>query len=92
MSRWVKVLQIQWQHLDMTSIDMTGMLNLSQSNLFKLGTNAVNIQCGLISSHFSPLTLEVVGAPQMTLQQYLSILPCLPLPSGNLQTPFPSIP
>ena len=44
------------------------------------------------SSHFSPLTLEVVGAPQMTLQQYLSILPCLPLPSRNLQTPFPSIP
>ena len=41
--------------------------------------------------HLSPLTLEVVGAPQMTLQQYLSILPCLPLPSGNLQTPFPSI-
>ena len=25
----------------------------------------------------SPLTLEVVGAPQMTLQQYLSTLPCL---------------
>ena len=45
-----------------------------------------------ISSHLSPLTLEVVGAPQMTLQQYLSILPCLLLPSGNLQTPFPSIP
>ena len=42
-------------------------------------------------SHLSPLTLEVVGAPQMTLQQYLSILPCLPLPSGNLQTPFLSI-
>ena len=42
-----------------------------------------------ISSHLSPLTLEVVGAPQMTLQQYISILPCLPLPSGNLQTPFP---
>ena len=48
--------------------------------------------CYLISSHLSPLTLEVIGAPQMTLQQYLSILPCLPLPSGNLQTPFPSIP
>ena len=46
----------------------------------------------LISHHLSPLTLEVVGAPQMTLQQYLSILPCLALPSGNLQTPFPSIP
>ena len=41
--------------------------------------------------HLSPLTLEVVGAPQMTLQQYLSILPYLPLPSGNHQTPFPSI-
>ena len=40
-------------------------------------------------SHLSPLTSEVVGAPQMTLQQYLSTLP---LPSGNLQTPFPSIP
>ena len=47
---------------------------------------------GLISSHLSPLTFEVVGVPQMTLQQYLSTLPCLPLPSGNLQTPFPSIP
>ena len=44
------------------------------------------------SSHLSPLTLEVVGVPQMTLQQYLSIFPCLPLPSGNLKTPFPSIP
>ena len=45
-----------------------------------------------VSPHLSPLTSEVVGAPQMTLQQYLSTLPCLPLPSGNLQTPFPSIP
>ena len=27
----------------------------------------------------------------MKLQQYHSTLPCLPLPSGNLQTPFPSI-
>ena len=45
-----------------------------------------------LSSHLSPLTLEVVGAPQMTLQQYLSILFCLPLPLGNLQTQFPSIP
>ena len=43
-------------------------------------------------SHLSPLTLEVVGAPQMTFQQYISILPCLPLPSGNLQTTFPSTP
>ena len=43
-------------------------------------------------NHLSPLILEVVGEPQITLQQYLSTLPCLPLPSGNLQTPFPSIP
>ena len=47
---------------------------------------------GSLQGHLSPLTFEVVGAPQMTLQQYLSILPCLPLPSVNLQTPFPSIP
>ena len=43
-------------------------------------------------SPLSPVNLEVVGAPQMTLQQYLSILPCLPLPSGNPPNPFPSIP
>ena len=46
----------------------------------------------IASSHLSPLTSEVVGAPQMTLQQYLSTLLCLPLPSGNLQTLFLSIP
>ena len=46
----------------------------------------------LISSYLSPLTLEVVGAPQMTLQQYLPTLSCLPLPSVNLRTTFPSIP
>ena len=44
-----------------------------------------------ISSQSLNLTLEVVGAPQMTLQQYFSILPCLLLPSGNFQTPFLSI-
>ena len=49
----------------------------------------VQLSIHLISSHLSPLTLEVGVAPQMTLQQYLSILPCLPLPSGNLQTPIP---
>ena len=36
-------------------------------------------------SHLGPLTSEVVGAPQMTLQQYLSTIPCLPLASGNLE-------
>ena len=40
-----------------------------------------------LKSHLSPFISVVVGAPQMTLQQYLSTLPCLPLPSGNLQTP-----
>ena len=44
------------------------------------------------SFHLSPLTSVGVGAPQMTLQQCLSTLPCLPLPTGNLQTPFLSIP
>ena len=46
----------------------------------------------VFSSHLSPLTSAVVGAPQMTLQQYLSTIPCLPLHSGNLQTPFLPIP
>ena len=59
--------------------------------LFCVTCNCLKLICA-ISSHLSPLTLEVIGAPQMTLQQYLSVLPCLPLPSGNLQTPFPSIP
>ena len=44
----------------------------------------------LISSQ--SLNLGGRRAPQMTLQQYLSTLPCLPLPSANLQTPFQSIP
>ena len=46
------------------------------------------------STHLStsPLTSEVVRAPQMTLQQYVSIRPCPLLPSGNLQTPSLSIP
>ena len=46
----------------------------------------------LLRSHLSPLTLTVVWAAPITLQQYLSTIPCLPLPSGNLQTPFLSIP
>ena len=45
-----------------------------------------------ISSHLNPLTSTVVWEPQMTLQQYLSTFPCLPLPSENLQTPFLSSP
>ena len=52
----------------------------------------LHVDATKVSSHLSPLTLEIVGVPQMMLQQYLSILPCLSLPSGNLQTPFPSIP
>ena len=45
-----------------------------------------------IMSSSQSLTSEVVGEPQMMLQQYLSTLPYLSLPSGNLQTPFPSFP
>ena len=58
--------------------------------------NKVTLVCHL-SSHLSSLTLEVVGTPQMTLQQYLSILPCLPLPTGKphsrrfLDVIFPSL-
>ena len=63
----------------------------SSKLLYILLMNFIYLFIYYLSSHLSPLTLEVVGAPQMTLQQYLSILPCLPLPSGNLQTPFPSI-
>ena len=44
------------------------------------------------SSSSQSLNLGGCRAPQMALQQCLSTLPCLPLPSGNLQTPFPSIP
>ena len=54
------------------------------TNLYEI-SNIMRVQAHLIS------VLEGVGAPQMTLQQYLSILPCLPLPSGNLQAPFPSM-
>ena len=39
----------------------------------------------------SLLLPEVDEAPQMTLQQYLSTIPCLFLPTGNLQTQFLSI-
>ena len=54
----------------------------------KLSKNSVAI----ITSHLTPLTLTVIGAPQMMLQQYLSTFPCLLLPSGNFQTPFLSFP
>ena len=42
-------------------------------------------------SHLSPVTSRVVGAPQVTLQRYVSTFPCISLPSGNLQIPFQSI-
>ena len=40
----------------------------------------------LISSHLSPLTSEVVGAPQMKLQQYLSTIP---FPAALRESPNP---
>ena len=39
----------------------------------------------------SPLTVRVVGAPQMILQPVFSIFPCSPLPSGTFRTPGVSI-
>ena len=59
--------------------------------LMVLGWLRILFPLNIITSHLSPLTSEVVGAPQMTLQQYLSTLPCLSLPSGSLQTQFLSI-
>ena len=75
-----KQLQCSWNYENMSTINMSTTL---WPPLFV---------SHLISSNLSPLIVEVVGAIQMTLQQYLSILPCLPLPSVNLKTPFPSIP
>ena len=40
------------------------------------------------SSHLSPLTSEVVGAPQMTLQLYLPPYPVFRCPQG-ISKPFP---
>ena len=39
-----------------------------------------------------PITMKVVGAPQMILQPLFSIFPCSPLPSGTCWTPGLSIP
>ena len=39
-----------------------------------------------------PLTMRVVGTPQMASQPVFSIFPCSPLPSGTWQTPGLSIP
>ena len=39
-----------------------------------------------------PLTVRVVGAPQMISQPVSSIFPCSPLPSGTWRTPGLSIP
>ena len=57
--------------------------------LFSLPHNKLSSSSRLISSHLRPLIFEVVGAPQKTLQQYLSTLPCLLLPSGNFPNPIP---
>ena len=44
------------------------------------------------SSIINPLTVRVVGAPQMILQPVFSIFPCSPLPSWTCRTPGLSIP
>ena len=45
-----------------------------------------------ISHLIYPLTVRVVGAPQMISQPVSSIFPCFPLPSGTWRTPGLSIP
>ena len=45
-----------------------------------------------LSSLIYPLTMRVVGAPQMISQPVSSILPCSPLPSGTWRPPGLSIP
>ena len=39
----------------------------------------------------NPLTVLVVGAPEVILQPVFSIFPCSPLPSGTCRTPFPDV-
>ena len=68
----------------MHSLDYVGMFEKARF----LFTVKYHTEIPILKSH---LISVVVGAPKMTLQQYLSTLPCLPLPSGNLQTPFLSI-
>ena len=83
-----------WPIIDTEPIDSNVWLdrerwtNIDLVMIFVSGTVCTH----LISSHLSPLTSEVVGAPQRSLQQYMSTLSCLPLLLGNLQTPFLSIP
>ena len=77
----------------MANVSVLAKIHFATDNNW--ATSRENLSSGLrphLSSHLSPLTSEVVGAPQMTLHQYFSTLLCLPLPSGNLQTPFLSIP
>ena len=62
----------------------------------KLGQYKFKIKrCGkLIIVIISPLTMRVIGAPQMILQPVSSIFLCSLLPSGNWRTPacpFPDI-
>ena len=90
-----KEYNIMWQHTGKTETFINDNRTLDRSVIVQSQkpfpwVNQALYVVSLIS--LSPLTSEVVGAPQMTLQQYLSTLPCLPLPSGNLQTPFLSIP
>ena len=60
---------------------------------FRLITEAeLNNHTNIIIIIINPLTVRVVGAPQMILQPVFSIFPCSPLPSGTCRTPGLSIP
>ena len=53
----------------------------------------LHILCtGITFTFICPLTVRVVGAPQMTSQPVSSIFPCSPLPSGTWRTPGLCIP
>ena len=57
-----------------------------RAEMTRLSKDFGNGNLQLISSHLSHLTLEVVGSPQMTLQQYLPPFPVFRCPQGISQS------
>ena len=76
----------------MGMLSFTFLLSYSKhsSCMTSMNLTKISLQVYPISFRLSPLTSAVVGAQQMTLKQYLSTFSCLPLPSGNLQSPVQS--
>ena len=79
--------QISWQNLSVFQTVLgSHYFQWNVCGFRSMRKSILRFSSHLISSQ--SLNLGGVGAPQMTLQQYLSTLPCLPLPSGNLQISF----